>query len=35
MASGSHEHLMDSSDLYRRIYESQYGKEESHVQGTH
>ncbi len=35
MASGSHKHLMDSSDLYRRIYESQYGKEESHVQGTH
>ncbi|EHS58813.1 hypothetical protein WG8_1062, partial [Paenibacillus sp. Aloe-11] len=35
IASGSHEHLLNSSELYRRIYESQYGKEEPHAQETH
>lgn len=32
VASGRHEDLMVTSDLYRRIYESQYGEGSHHVQ---
>ncbi|MGG6311611.1 ABC transporter ATP-binding protein [Paenibacillus macerans] len=36
IASGKHEELLERSELYRRIYESQYGKEEPHyVQDLH
>ncbi|WP_054956277.1 ABC transporter ATP-binding protein [Paenibacillus dakarensis] len=35
IAQGDHEALMDSSSLYRRIYESQYGEEVQHVQSNH
>ncbi|WP_018749901.1 ABC transporter ATP-binding protein [Paenibacillus sanguinis] len=37
IASGKHEDLLQSSPLYRRIYESQYGKEGEvrHVQDLH
>lgn len=37
IASGKHEELLESSALYRRIYESQYGKEGEvqHVQDLH
>jgi len=36
IGKGNHEALMESSPLYRRIYESQYGEEaEKHAQGIH
>lgn len=35
IAQGDHEDLMESSSLYRRIYESQYGEEAQHVQNIH
>jgi ATP-binding cassette subfamily B protein len=35
IGQGKHEDLMDSSELYRRIYESQYGEGTPHVQSIH
>ncbi|MDN8591598.1 ABC transporter ATP-binding protein [Paenibacillus sp. 11B] len=35
IGQGKHEDLMDSSQLYRRIYESQYGEGTPHVQSIH
>ncbi|WP_106768650.1 ABC transporter ATP-binding protein [Paenibacillus faecalis] len=35
IAQGNHAALLTASSLYRRIYESQYGKEESYVQNIH
>ena len=35
IAQGDHESLMESSSLYRRIFESQYGEEAQHVQNIH
>lgn len=35
IGQGKHEDLMDSSQLYRRIYESQYGEGTLHVQSIH
>ncbi|MEC0123444.1 ABC transporter ATP-binding protein [Paenibacillus pabuli] len=35
IGQGKHEDLMDSSELYRRIYESQYGEGIPHVQSIH
>ncbi|WP_337034316.1 ABC transporter ATP-binding protein [Paenibacillus illinoisensis] len=35
IGQGKHEDLMDSSELYRRIYGSQYGEGTPHVQSVH
>ncbi|KQY91187.1 ABC transporter ATP-binding protein [Paenibacillus sp. Root52] len=35
IGQGKHEDLMDSSELYRRIYQSQYGEGTPHVQSIH
>jgi ATP-binding cassette subfamily B protein len=35
IGQGKHKDLMDSSELYRRIYESQYGEGTPHVQSIH
>lgn len=35
IGQGDHGTLMESSSLYRRIYESQYGEEAQHVQNIH
>ncbi|WP_416291928.1 ABC transporter ATP-binding protein [Paenibacillus illinoisensis] len=35
IGQGKHEELMDSSELYRRIYGSQYGEGTPHVQSVH
>ncbi|MFC9706704.1 ABC transporter ATP-binding protein [Paenibacillus sp. NPDC056933] len=35
IGQGKHEDLMGSSELYRRIYESQYGEGTPHVQSIH
>ncbi|MEO2205317.1 ABC transporter ATP-binding protein [Paenibacillus pabuli] len=35
IGQGKHEDLMDSSELYRRIYGSQYGEGTLHVQSVH
>lgn len=35
IGQGKHEDLMDSSELYRRIHESQYGEGAQHVQSIH
>lgn len=36
IGKGNHDSLMESSSLYRRIYESQYGEEaQQHAQGIH
>ncbi|PQP83211.1 ABC transporter ATP-binding protein [Paenibacillus sp. PCH8] len=35
IGQGKHEDLMESSGLYRRIHESQYGEGAQHVQSTH
>ncbi|MNI05208.1 putative multidrug resistance ABC transporter ATP-binding/permease protein YheI [compost metagenome] len=35
IAKGTHEELMASSDLYRKIYESQHGEGILHVQDIH
>ncbi|RQP03894.1 MAG: ABC transporter ATP-binding protein, partial [Paracoccus sp. BP8] len=34
IAQGSHSRLLSGNSLYRRIYESQYGEEESHVESA-
>jgi len=34
IAQGSHRRLLSGNSLYRRIYESQYGEEESHVESA-
>ncbi len=34
IANGSHRELLTKDVLYRRIYESQYGEEESHAEGA-
>ena len=35
IGKGNHEDLLESSSLYRRIYESQYGEEARDAQGIH
>lgn len=35
IGQGKHENLMESSELYRRIHESQYGEGAQHVQSIH
>lgn len=35
IGQGKHEDLMESSELYRRIHESQYGEGAQHVQSIH